>query len=264
MTDDILNTNLVCLITRPAHQAEKLNQMLSQQGFGVINFPTIAIQASSPTPFLQQLQDNIKQFDIALFVSRNAVDFAFKHLKATSLPDSLDLGVIGKGTWHALQSQGVESHIIPAESYNSEGLLASQALQNVNAKKIIIFRGQQGRNLLGDTLRQRGANVEYQEVYQRVLPEYAAGTFEHLTQTHFPDIAVFTSAEGLSNCFQLVSETMASTLRQTPWLLISERMRETARKLGHNTDIIIANSASDEGIFQALQSWKQTDRNHHS
>ena len=260
MTNEEVTETLFCLITRPAHQAAQLNAMLQQAGLGAINFPTIAIQASSPTPFLQQLQNTIKQFDIALFVSRNAVDFTFKHINSALLPNSLELGVIGKGTWQALKNQGVESQLIPAESYNSEGLLASRALQHVEGKNIIIFRGQQGRNLLGDTLQQRGASVEYQEVYQRMLPEYATGTFEQLTAAHFPDIAVFTSAEGLSNCFQLVSESIASTLCKIPWLLISERMRETARKLGHNADIIIANSASDEGIFEALQKWKQTHK----
>jgi len=238
--------------------------MLRQAGIVSVNFPTIAIKASSQTPFLNNLQDNIEQFDIALFVSRNAVDFTFNYLQADKLPPTLQLGVIGKGTWMALQNQGVDSHIIPAESYNSEGLLASQVLLDVKGKNVIIFRGQQGRSLLGDTLRKRGARVDYQEVYQRVLPDYSAGLIEKLTATHFPDLAIFTSAEGLSNCFQLLSDEMAQTLRSIPWLLISERMRETARNLGHNADIIIAISASDEGIVQAIQSWQQTNLNHHS
>jgi hypothetical protein len=40
-----------------------------------------------------------------------------------------------------------------------------------------------------------------------------------------------------------------------PWLLISERMRESALKLGHNASIIIAISASDEGIRQTICAW---------
>ncbi len=258
MIDGEQTPNLKCLVTRPGHQTKQWSTMLARSGFSIINFPTIQINASSPTPFLEHLDENIKQFDIALFVSRNAVDYAFEYLSPTKLPDSLQLGVIGKGTWVALKNQGVESHIIPADSYNSEGLLASQVLQQVEGKRIIIFRGQQGRNLLGDTLRQRGASVEYHEVYRRVLPDHPTGTFEQLTEPHFPDIAIFTSAEGLSNCFQLVDETMAIKLRSIPWILISERMRETARNLGHNADIIIAISASDEGILQAIKEWQLT------
>ncbi len=258
MTNGVQAPGLTCLVTRPAHQTQQLNNMLEQTGFGIINFPTIQINASPVTPFLENLKGYLGRYDIALFVSRNAVDFAFKYLTSTGLPDSLQLGVIGKGTWMALKNQGVESHIIPTDSYNSEGLLASPVLQQVKGQRILIFRGQQGRNLLGDTLRERGASVEYQEVYRRVLPDYPAGSFEQLTLSHFPDIAVFTSAEGLSNCFQLLDESMALKLLNIPWLLISERMRETARNLGHNADIIIAISASDEGILQAIQGWQQT------
>ncbi len=258
MNDGVQAPGLTCLVTRPAHQTQQLNDMLEQTGFGIINFPTIQINASPATPFLENLKDELGHYDIALFVSRNAVDFSFKYLPSTGLPDSLQLGVIGKGTWMALKNQGVESHIIPTDSYNSEGLLASAVLQQVNGKRILIFRGQQGRNLLGDTLRERGASVDYQEVYRRVLPEYAKGTLGRLTQPYFPDIAVFTSAEGLLNCFQLVDKSMAEKLCSIPWLLISERMRETARNLGHNADIIIAISASDEGILQAIQEWQQT------
>ncbi len=256
---------LRCLVTRPVHQAALLNKMLGMAGIEVLNFPTIAINASTQTLFLEKLQDTIEKFDIALFVSRNAVDFAFKYLNPELLPAGLQLGVIGKGTWIALKNQGVETRIIPAESYNSEGLLASQVLQQVKGLNIIIFRGQQGRNLLGDTLRLRGASVEYQEVYQRIIPHYPTGTFEQLTESGLPDLAIFTSAEGLSNCFSLLSDAMAQKLRSIPWLLISERMRETARNLGHNADIIIAISASDEGIMQAVKGWQESNlMNHHS
>jgi len=247
-----------CLVTRPAHQSAQLNAMLSAAGFGVINYPTIQIQAAPPTARLKALNKSIHAFDIALFVSRNAVDYAFKYLDTSTLPEQLLLGVIGKGTWLALQRHSVSSHIIPAQSYNSEGLLASAVLQQVKGQKIVIFRGQEGRNLLGDTLLQRGAEVEYIEVYQRALPDYAEDYFSELCGGVFPDLAIFTSAEGLINCFQLLDESQAQRLRQLPWLLISERMRETARNLGHNATIIIASSASDEGIFESLQEWQQS------
>ena len=57
--------------------------------------------------------------------------------------------------------------IMPQATYNSEGLLAHPLLQNVSAKNITIFRGIDGCNLLAKTLCERGAQVEYAEVYQR-------------------------------------------------------------------------------------------------
>ena len=249
---------LSVLVTRPSHQNEALNGLLLKAGFSTLIFPTIAIKKAAPTPFLRGLNKNIAAYDIALFVSRNAVDNACAYLTSYSIPDSLQFGVVGKGTWQALKSKGVESHIIPADSFNSEGLLASSSLQQVDGKRIIIFRGQQGRNLLGDTLRQRGASVKYCEVYQRALPRYPPHHFDEICKEGFPDVAIFTSAEGLSNCFQLLNNKQSAALRTIPWLLISERMRETARNLRHNGDIIIADSASDEGILSALLSWQSS------
>ena len=258
MAQSSLETNsLSCLVTRPKHQADNLKQLLIQQGFKVLCFPTIDIIPASKSACLSNLDSHLAEWDIALFVSRNAVDFTFNHIKLP-LPSSLQLGVIGKGSLLALNEHGVSTHIIPAENYNSEGLLESSVLLNVRAKRIVIFRGQEGRNLLGDTLRERGAKVEYIEVYQRIAPEYAAGHFAELTQQHSPDVAIFTSAEGLHNAFKLLSPDEAKMLRSKAWLLISERMRETACDLGHNADIIIASSASDEGILQALKQWHQS------
>lgn len=246
------------LVTRPAHQSEHLNGILEQAGYKVIGFPTIAINAASPTPFLKELDKNITQYDIALFVSRNAVDYAFKHLNIDTLPASLQLGVIGKGTWQALKNMGIDSKIIPADNFNSEGLLASQSLQQVAGKRIIIFRGQQGRNLLGDTLKQRDASVEYSEVYRRELPRHPKHFYTGITGGKRPDLAIFTSAEGLKNCFSLLNQKQAQELRTIPWLLISERMRETARNLRHNAAIIIADSASDDGILSAIHAWQSS------
>ena len=258
MTEAPAQSRPACLVTRPQHQSRALVELLEQAGWQALLFPTIEIQPSPASALLEQLPRRIHDYDIALFVSRNAVDFTFKYLQPGDIPASLQLGVIGKGSWQSLQQHGVESSIIPADSFNSEGLLASAALQQVAGKRIIILRGQQGRNLLGDTLSARGATVDYQEVYRRCLPDYPAHHLEQLTRKNFPQLAIFTSAEGVQNTMQIVSATMAQRLRQIPWLLISERMRETARDLGHNATIIIAVSASDEGIVEAIKRWQQS------
>ena len=251
-------SRLNCLVTRPVHQTGLLNELLDEANFNPLNFPTIAIVAASPTPFLTGLQDNIRNYDLVLFVSRNAVDFSFHFLDSTLLPNDLQFGVIGKGSWLALKEHGIESRIVPANSYNSEGLLESPALQQVTGKRVLIMRGQEGRNLLGDTLRDRGARVDYCEVYRRELPTSTPQDFAVLTAQHNPHVVVFTSAEGMHNCFELLDQQQAEVLRKLPWLLISERMRETARNLGHNAEVIIADSASDEGIVLALQNWRQS------
>ena len=244
------------LVTRPAHQSVRLGGMLEEAGFRSLAFPTIAIARAAQTPFLSQLDERIRDYDIALFVSRNAVDNAFAYLSVERLPPSLQMGVIGKGTLKALQALGGDTNIIPAGSFNSEGLLESPVLRQVAGKRVIIFRGQEGRTLLGDTLVERGARVDHVEVYRRVLPETDPARFDELCAEGFPGIAVFTSSEGLQNCFRMLNPAQAERLRGIDWLLISERMGETARDLRHNASIIIAHNASDEGILSALKEWR--------
>ncbi len=258
MSDAPSSKKPVCLNTRPAHQSEALTQGMQLLGFDVVEFPTIQITSPSDSRALEDLSEQMTAYDIALFVSRNAVDYAFKYLSLETLPAQLEMGVIGKGSWQALLDKGVESQIIPAASFDSEGLLATQSLQDVESKNVIIFRGQEGRNLLGDTLTERGATVTYCEVYHRGTPKYPDQAFNQVTNSQFPEVAIFTSAEGLKNCYTLLGEHDWQRLTEITWLLISERMRETANELGHNADIIIARNASDEGILQALQEWHNT------
>ncbi len=258
MSDTLSSKKPVCLNTRPAHQSDALTQGLQQLGFNVVEFPTIQITSASDSRLLEDLPERMTEYDIALFVSRNAVDYAFKYLSLETLPAKLEMGVIGKGSWQALRDKGVESQIIPADSFDSEGLLATKNLQKVESKKVIIFRGQEGRNLLGDTLTERGGTVTYCEVYHRGVPKYPDQAFTQLTNSQFPEVAIFTSAEGLKNCYTLLGEHEWQSLTEIAWLLISERMRETAHELGHNAAIIIAKNASDEGILQALQEWHNT------
>ena len=58
----------------------------------------------------------------------------------------------GPGTAEALASVGVTDVRIPATTFDSEGLLALPELSAVRGKRIVIFRGDGGREDLGDAL----------------------------------------------------------------------------------------------------------------
>jgi uroporphyrinogen-III synthase len=251
----------VCILnTRPAHQQKQLQRLLEADGARVLSFPSIEITATEPTDFLLHLPENINKYDMAIFVSRNAVDGAFHYLDRNQWRKDMQLAVIGEGTFLALAEKldNPQAEIIYGVPYNSEGLLATEAMNQVESKNILIFRGQQGRTLLGDTLTHRGARVEHCEVYRRQLPLYHDDDFRLLCTKQFPTLAIFTSSEGMQNLVSMLNEQDLARMLQCPWLLISERMREPAVNLGHNDSIIIAQEASDEGIHQAIRCWAQT------
>ena len=241
----------VILNTRPAHQQAELTAMLEADGARVLSFPVIRIVASGDAA------PDFASYDILLFVSRNAVDHGLDLARGLAFPAAMQFGVIGSATRAALLERIGDpgERLIESEPYNSEALLEAAALRQVAGKRILILRGQAGRNLLGDELAARGARVEYCEVYRRELPARDPAAFARLVDSEFPTLVVLTSNEGMHNLFELVDAAMAERLRAIPWLLISERMRESALKLGHNAPIVIAQSASDDGIRKTICAW---------
>jgi uroporphyrinogen-III synthase len=278
----------VILNTRPVHQQAELTQVLQFDGARVLSFPLIKIEkidteqidiesigiapidiavAPQPpdesvlSPVWPPISRPIGDYDILLFVSRNAVEGAFRFIEATDLRASTCFGVIGSATREALAAALDYSHfdladcLVAGEPYNSETLLQAQALQQVAGKRVLILRGQHGRSLLGDELARRGADVEYAEVYRRAVPRHGVEIFNQLSAPCFPTLVILTSDEGMHNLFKLVDASAARALCRVPWLLISERMRESARKLGHNATVLIARNASDKGIRQTICEW---------
>ena len=269
----------VILNTRPTHQQAELTRILQLDGARVLSFPLIEIEqigiepidiepidtAAAPRPPAQSVSPPISRpisdYDILLFVSRNAVEGAFRFIETTDLQASTCFGVIGSATRTALAAAlagspfDLDGCLVAGEPYNSETLLQAQALQQVAGKRVLILRGQHGRNLLGDELAHRGAEVEYAEVYRRAVPRHGVGIFKQLTASRFPTLVILTSDEGMHNLFKLVDASAALVLCRVPWLLISERMRESARKLGHNATVLIARNASDKGIRQTICEW---------
>jgi len=251
----------VILNTRPLHQQGELTRMLQDDGARVLSFPVIDIEPVDGDAGLRRQLRRIADYDILLFVSRNAVDSAFRLIDSNQLSANTVFGVIGSATRAALAAalagskRAIDACLVAGEPYNSEALLAAPALQRVDGKRILILRGQQGRNLLGDELARRGAVVEYAGVYRRVLPRVDPGAFARLVADAFPTLVILTSDEGMHNLLQLVDAAAARVLCRTPWLLISERMRESALKLGHNAPVLVASNASDSGIRQTICAW---------
>jgi uroporphyrinogen-III synthase len=245
------------LNTRPAHQQAELSSLLELEGAQILSFPVIDIVPLESSLARKRLTQQISDYDILLFVSRNAVDNAFRYIDSTRFKPGLWFGVIGTATRLALAQRvtRLDSCLLAGSPYNSETLLEADALQQVDGKRVLILRGQEGRSLLGEELAARGAEVDYCEVYRRELPFYAVADFDRLVENAFPTLVILTSNVGMHNLIELVDPPAAERLRRIPWLLISERMRESALNLGHNAPIIIARSASDKGIQQAICAW---------
>ena len=149
------------VITRPSHQTGEIKALVNDHQGHPIEFPLLEIKSKSQNEVFQNIVLKLDDYDWAIFISSNAVQFgmpAVKHAFHT-LPQSTQFAAIGPSTQKALKLFDVNDVLIPDENFDSEGLLATKEMNDIKDKKIVIFRGEGGRETLAETLRARGAKV---------------------------------------------------------------------------------------------------------
>lgn len=243
------------MITRPAHQSGKLAQGIKAAGGETFLFPTLEIIPSELTKENKEKIQHLQQFDIIIFISPNAVEIGLKQIQAlTTLPENVLLATIGQGSAKTLNKiLGKQPDISPQENFNSEGLLATSAMQSIDKKHILIIRGNGGREHLKETLQQRGAIVEYLDVYKRIKPAINTSDLEQYLQNNQIAAIVITSAESLKNLLELTPVKVLSLLLQVPLLLINQRLVKIAKEAKFSGNLFIANEASDDAIIESLK-----------
>jgi len=250
MTTPLRNCTIV--VTRPAAQAGSIINMLENLGANVIHFPVIAISASTSKQLLEQAK-SLDSYDIAVFISRNAAIFGCELVKLTgNWPLHTKIAAIGNGTAQQLQAQGFATDIIASETANTDGLLSTPAMKSVSGKRIVIFRGNGGREKLANILRERGAVVDYLECYERKLPQINPAILTRLWDKERIDGIILTSAEGLKNLYQMVKKGDLGRLNTTPMYVISSTMVELCGKLGYKLTPVLMPSASDDDVLQSV------------
>ena len=218
MTDNDL-AGVGVLVTRPRRQAAELIEAISARGGSAIGFPVIEILPRDRHAVVSDA-DELHDPDIAIFVSSNAVHHGL------DFSASARTAVVGPATAAALESTGRNVDIASADGYDSEHLLDQAALQEVSGKHVRIIRGVGGRELLADTLRDRGAVVDYLEVYERMAPNYAAEQIAELEQqwrAGAVNVVTVMSVESLANLVSLLPEWCVAELGNT--LLVTPAYR---------------------------------------
>lgn len=244
------------LVTRPAAQAAGIATLIEAAGGTPVLFPTIEIVEPEDPARLAAVITRLAEFDIAIFISANAVQHGAAAMRRhwPHLPGNLALVAVGPASARALAQQGLGGAVVPADGADSEALLELPLLTDVAGKRIVIFRGQGGRELLAETLRARGAQVEYAECYRRALPRVDPAALLARWQRGDIDIVLATSREALENLRALLGPAGEALLRATPCIVASERIAEVARAFGMHA--VMARAADDRALVAALEAWR--------
>jgi uroporphyrinogen-III synthase len=245
------------LVTRPAHQAQGLMDIIRDAGGVPRAFPVLEITDPADTGRLLRIVQRLEEFDLAIFISPNAVHRGMQFIRAhRALPSHLRLACVGPGSARELQRLGYDNILVPRDHYDSEALLALPPLQAVAGQRIVIFRGEGGRELLGATLTARGAQVEYAECYRRRLPNADPAPLLRAWRAGEVGMVIITSGEGLANLHQMLGEAGRPLLLRTPIVVVAERTAQACRALGVHADILVAPAADDAAILQVMQAWR--------
>jgi uroporphyrinogen-III synthase len=244
------------LVTRPRSQAMRLCALLRARGFVVTNVPVMEIAPLDAPEKIAQITaffSRIASIDALVFVSVNAAKVALPWLEKFPPAHTTQFFAVGKTTAQLLDKHwhGNTQTIFPHYEMNSEGLLALLELQtaHVHGKHFLILCGEGGRELIAETLKQRGAQVESISLYRRFVPiENASALQQALPQA---DIVAVNSVESLDNFLALSAPSLRDTLLAKTLVVPGQRVAEQAQELGFK-HILIAENATDEAMMEVL------------
>ncbi|OLL33126.1 fused uroporphyrinogen-III synthase HemD/membrane protein HemX [Burkholderia sp. SRS-W-2-2016] len=258
------------VITRPAGQSSELVEQLEAAGLATLDFPLIDIAPVADDAPLCDALASLERYALVVFVSPNAVDHAFARHDAI-WPHALPIGVVGPGSVRALERHGIaapEHRVIsPAAgaddestSFDSESLYtaleAAFGEAGFEGRRVLIVRGDGGREWLAERLREAGAEVDTVAAYRRIVPEPSIGAWArvHELLAGAPHVWLLTSSEGVRNLQELAHDHLTAgeiaQLKHAPLVTPHPRIAQTARALGF--DRITVSGAGDERIVRAV------------
>lgn len=239
--------NKTILITRPDGREATLRQLIETAGGHIIHYPAIAIHKLSEQKIkkLLELSSQLEQFSMAIFISPTAVEQSHRYFP--SFPKNISIVSMGSKTTKTLEKLNIPV-AIESSKHNTETLLEIDvfASEKIKHHKILIFRGTGGRSLLGDSLLERGASMQYVETYRRELPTSKPLTPQQLFSLNAIAIS---SNEGLTNLVTLIGD--ANLLLNIPLIVPSSRAKKLAQQYGFS-HIIVATDATDTSTLLAL------------
>jgi uroporphyrinogen-III synthase len=238
------------IVTRPQRPAAIFASRIAALGGNPLIWSAIVILPPMDGAQLADVHARLGDYDIAIFVSANAVEYGAR--LAHAWPPALRVYAPGPGTAEALAAAGVADARIPAKSWDSEGLLELPDLANVGGKRIVIFRGEGGREFLGNSLRARGAIVDHIPCYRRVAPEAGADGLVEAVRDGRAHALTLTSAEGVSNLMGALGADGRAAIATLPAFAAHPRIAERAREHGLPA---VETAGGDGGLLAGLLEW---------
>ena len=247
------------LVTRPQQQAGPLCRLLETRGASAFRFPALDIKPLADRRALAARLGALEDFDLIVFLSSNAVRFGAMLLEQKR---DLPLAAIGPATARALNQAGYRVAVQPAGGFDSESLLRHPKLEHLASNRILLVKGSGGREFLQDELSRRGAQVSIADVYrrERANPSSAElSALEALFAEGAIQVITATSAETADNLLELATPSLRGDFERARWVVPSERVAARLRERGVSGALLLADSAEDHDLVEAIVRWRASE-----
>jgi uroporphyrinogen-III synthase len=247
------------IVTRPAGQAAAWVRDLRGLGCSAQALPLIAIAPAADSQPVLATWQRLQEFALLMFVSANAVKHFFAlRPSGCAWPGALRAGATGPGTAAALLAAAVPASAIvqpaaDAENFDSEALWAQLAPEPWAGRRVLVVRGEDGRDWLADAWQKQGAQVEFVAAYQRQVPTLSSDEQDLLRQAQAQPAAhlwLFSSSQAVAHLRLLAPRAdwqCSAALASHP------RIAQAARTVGFGMVSVAAPSVS--AVVQCLRQW---------
>ncbi|WP_026376563.1 uroporphyrinogen-III synthase [Aestuariibacter salexigens] len=228
------------LIFRPKNKINHSQKAFSQAGMDAVSvaLTETIVMPDAAERLVEQLQNRP---DIIIITSTVAAQV----LCQTHRIDEAVMLTVGKSSANKLRQAGY--HVDSPALETSEGLLALAQLAHVDSKRVLIVKGEGGRDEISHQLRQRRANVSEVDVYfRRTLAEPINTQHWQRERIH---CIIATSGEQIRQAFAQYNRDWLVTCK---WIVVSQRTAEIAATLGVER-ITISDGASDDALIRCAK-----------
>lgn len=265
------------IVTRPSGQARQLIELLTHaiDNSGVakrslpeiISLPLLTIVPKADAVLADHIASVLKDVDLAIFVSPNAIESVMRMLERDWQAFSkkvIPIGVMGGSSRLALQNHGIGNEekptpiIIPQHNtqWDSEGLwhaLQAQGWDWKN-KKVVIFKGEGGREWLADTLKEAGASVVDISCYTRIPLDIDNPAWQAIHDMDFSkSLWILTSSEAVRYLGSVIKDQFTRDLSAASALCPHHNIADAAETIGFGEVFTI--ESGDEALTKACLAW---------
>lgn len=252
------------LITRAKVQAESFANHVRALGGIPVVIPLITIiPPKSVTPFVESVND-MQAFDWLVFTSQNGVEAFFSIARSEEIPpewlDNMKIAVVGEKTREPVIAHGYDAHVIPAGDFTAEAL-ADELLKHVQRGERVLFpRGNLARDVLPQSLRERGIDVQDVVAYETGINDSAQAELVAEVTAERLDVIAFTSPSTVNHFVALLgSLNWRSKLQQTCLAAIGPITEQAMHKHGLMPDVVAKLNTTDGLLNEIVQYLKNEE-----